>query len=144
MAIVYLVSCVSVKKTSKAAAADLYISSWFKKAKAYTVERADVWFILSAKYGLVRPDTLVEPYEKTLNAMRKKERLEWADNVMKSILSNTTIGDHVVLLAGARYREFLADKLSQLGYTVEAPLANMGIGEQLSWLGRNINQKTKK
>ncbi|WP_162054748.1 DUF6884 domain-containing protein [Pontibacter pamirensis] len=137
MAIVYLISCVSVKKASKAAAADLYISSWFKKARAYTEKRADAWFILSAQYGLVRPDALIEPYEKTLNAMRKKERLEWADNVMKSILSNTTVGDHVVFLAGARYREFLAGRLSQLGYTVEAPLANMGIGEQLSWLGEN-------
>lgn len=134
MANVYLVSCVSVKRNIKAAAADLYTSSWFKKARAYTEERADAWFILSAKYGLLNPETLIEPYEKTLNTMPKKERLEWAEYVLRAILDNTAQGDHIVFLAGSRYREFLATKLCHLGYTVEVPLANMGIGQQLSWL----------
>ncbi|WP_369427670.1 DUF6884 domain-containing protein [Pontibacter harenae] len=134
----YLVSCVSVKKNKKAAATDLYISSWFKKAKAFTQERADEWFILSAKYGLVAPSDMIEPYEKTLNSMPKKERLKWADEVLKSIEAKTTVGDHIVFLAGVRYREFLVRNLVLLGYTVEVPLANMGIGEQLSWLGKNI------
>ncbi|MEJ8756803.1 DUF6884 domain-containing protein [Pontibacter sp. H259] len=137
MAIVYLVSCVSVKLDSKAAAADLYTSIWFKKARAYTEKRADAWFILSAKYGLLNPEALIVPYEKTLNTMPKKERLEWAEKVLSAILNNTAPGDHIVFLAGSRYREFLAPKLCQLGYTIEVPLANMGIGQQLSWLSTN-------
>ncbi|MCC9167216.1 hypothetical protein LN893_10195 [Pontibacter sp. XAAS-A31] len=81
---------------------------------------------------------MIEPYEKTLNSMPKKERLKWADEVLKSIEAKTTVGDHIVFLAGVRYREFLVRNLVLLGYTVEVPLANMGIGEQLSWLGKNI------
>jgi hypothetical protein len=137
MAIIYLVSCVSKKRNNKAAAADLYISDWFKKSKAYTEGRAEAWYILSAKYGLVSPSTIIEPYEQTLNSMPKKERLQWAEKVFNSIIGNTTLGDHIVFLAGRRYRELLIDKLIQMGYTVEVPMINMGIGEQLRWLGIN-------
>ncbi|WP_018478144.1 DUF6884 domain-containing protein [Pontibacter roseus] len=138
MANVYLVSCVSVKLDKKAAAADFYSSSWFKKARAYTEDHADSWFILSAKYGLLDPKALIEPYDKTLNSMPKKERLIWAEEVLYKILSNTTSADNIVFLAGKRYREFLVRRLNELGYNVETPLANMGIGKQLSWLSRNM------
>ena len=122
---------------TKAAAEGFYISDWFKKAKAFAEGRAESWFILSAKYGLVSPNEVIEPYEQPLNSMPKKERMRWAEQVLKSILSTTNLGDHIVFLAGARYREFLIKELSQIGYTVEVPLAQMGIGEQLSWLKKN-------
>ena len=73
---IYLVSCVSQKATTATAkpARDLYLSNWFRKAKAYVElnRRAqDRWFILSAKHHLVSPETLLLPYEATLEPTQK-------------------------------------------------------------------------
>jgi len=43
------------------------------------------WFILSAKYGLLSPDTVVLPYEKTLNTMGVFDRRAWAEMVKQQM-----------------------------------------------------------
>jgi cytoplasmic iron level regulating protein YaaA (DUF328/UPF0246 family) len=75
---VYLVSCVSEKRAAPSPAKDLYTSTWFTKARHYTECTGCLWFILSAEYGLVRPEDALAPYEKTLNTMLIGERREWA------------------------------------------------------------------
>jgi len=66
---VYLVSCVSKKKQVSLPAKDLYDSDWFRKARAYVEAEVGCWFVLSAKYHLLDPETIIEPYEKTLKNM---------------------------------------------------------------------------
>ena len=48
---------------------DLYRSVWFLKARACAEAVGSCWFILSAEYGLVHPDEMIEPYEMTLDTM---------------------------------------------------------------------------
>ena len=78
----YLVSCVGQKLSVPAPAADLYTSAWFRKARSYVAESGEPWFILSAKYGLVHPDKVIEPYDVTLNTMPVADRREWARSVL--------------------------------------------------------------
>jgi hypothetical protein len=52
---VYLVSCVSKKRTTPIPARDLYISDWFLKARDHVESTGSPWFILSAEYGLISP-----------------------------------------------------------------------------------------
>ena len=88
-----LVSCVSVKQHAPVPAKDLYISPWFRKARACVEALGCPWYILSAKYGLVDPNETIEPYEKTLKTMRAGERWEWARGVVKDLdphLAGTT------------------------------------------------------
>ena len=73
---IYLVSCVRQKATTATAkpAQDLYLSNWFRKAKAYVEQNLraqDRWFILSAKHHLVSPETLLLPYEAPLPQNRE-------------------------------------------------------------------------
>lgn len=133
---VFLVSCVAAKRASAAPAKDLYISDWFVKARHYVEQRGAAWFILSAEHGLVRPDQIVAPYERTLNTMPVHERRLWADRVIAQISEGAPQVTNVVFLAGARYREILANHLRDQGVRVEVPMQGMRIGEQLSWLGR--------
>ena len=52
--------------------------------------------------------------------------------------------DHVVILAGARYREFIMEALSNMVTEVEVPLEGLRIGEQLSWLlGKTRHEQTR-
>jgi hypothetical protein len=51
--------------------------------------------------------------------------------------SNLPAADRVVMLAGARYREFLLDYLRARFGKVELPMEGLKIGEQLHWLSVN-------
>ena len=130
----FLVSCVSKKQTRSAPAGELYVSEWFKKARAYVQAQGVPWFILSAEHGLLDPDRVVTPYEKTLNRISVNERKAWAARVMQQMDAVLPPAGRVVLLAGARYREFLMDYLKRRASTVELPMEGLKIGEQLRWL----------
>ncbi|MCY4578106.1 MAG: hypothetical protein OXD31_03570 [Chloroflexi bacterium] len=131
---IYLVSCVSQKQPNPAAAKDLYISPWFKKARRFVDATGLPWFVLSAKYGLSHPDRLVDPYELTLNNMPVKNRRLWADRVLVQLRPHLDGVDIVVFMAGLRYREFLAPALRHYGLKVSVPMEGLRMGQQLQWL----------
>ena len=134
---VTLVSCVGQKRGHECAARDLYVSSWFVKARRYAEASGCPWFILSAQYGLVPPDRVIAPYERTLNTMGVAERRAWALSVDRDLAAAAPAMKHAVFLAGARYREFLASHLTSRGVETSVPMEGLRIGEQLSWLTRH-------
>jgi len=137
MKTVYLVACAARKRASELPAEDLYSSELFQKSRAYLLRELkdrDQWFILSAKYGLVEPTTVIQPYNETLNAMTKPERQAWARKVLGKLQSILQTGDSVVFLAGKKYREFLEPKICAIGCCTSVPMQGMRIGEQLRWL----------
>ena len=124
--------------THRHQAKDLYVSTWFKKARRYIECKSCPWYILSAEYGLVTPEQPLAPYEKTLNTTPLNERREWACRVIAQMNEMLPQARRVVVfLAGQRYREFLADHLKSRGIVVEVPMEGLRIGQQLSWLGRH-------
>jgi len=135
---VVLVACVGEKRKYSTAAADLYQSDWFIKARKYAEQNGDSWAILSALHGLVAPEQILAPYEKTLNAMPAIERNVWAKRVAEEIRRTIKAGSRLVFLAGEKYRNPLTSYLKE--YHIEIPMENMGIGQQLAWL----KERTKK
>ncbi len=107
MAKVCLISCVSAKQSRSTRAEDMYISPLFRGARFFAKSRFDRWYILSAKYGLLKPSQLIEPYEKTLKKMPKKERMHWAEKVINAITPCLDTDDVLSFVAGNDYREFL-------------------------------------
>lgn len=135
--IVTLVSCVSRKLPVAAQARELYVSDWFKKARAYAEKTGDGWFILSAFYGLLAPDRVIEPYERTLNGQREKERRAWAARVAADLRRSVPPGSRLIILAGELYRRELIPLLNQ-DYRIEVPMRGLGIGQQLSFLKKAV------
>ena len=138
--IVYLVSCVSQKQEYACAARDLYVSDLFRKARRYAEASGCSWFILSAEHGLVSPEQVIAPYERTLNKMGVADRRAWAQRVVQQLGEAVPDLSQVVFLAGERYREFLASHLAGRGVTISVPMEGLRIGEQLSWLGQHTAQ----
>ena len=139
MAKVVLISCVSKKLHHKSKAQDLYVSPLFKKNLQYAKSlNPDKIFILSAKYGLLRLNEEIEPYDKTLNKMRSKEIKEWANYVLNQLKkSNDLENDEFIFLAGYNYRKFLLTHIKH--YNI--PMQGLRIGKQLQWLTkRNKNE----
>lgn len=133
-----LIPCAATKQPGRHQAKDLYVSDLFKKARAYAEQKADQYFILSAKHGLLEPDDELNAYEKTLNKMSRAARSAWSSEVFADLRLIIGAGDHVIILAGEKYREQLPDRLKKLGATVEIPLQGLGIGKQLQWLKKKI------
>jgi len=139
MAKVVLISCVSKKLHHKSKAQDLYISPLFKKNLQYAKSlNPDKIFILSAKYGLLRLDEEVEPYDKTLNKMHSNEIKEWANSVLNQLEKSTDIeNDEFIFLAGNNYRKFLLPHLKHY----KIPMGGLSIGKQLQWLSKRIKNE---
>jgi cytoplasmic iron level regulating protein YaaA (DUF328/UPF0246 family) len=138
---VALVSCVKSKQNSPAPARDLYTSPLFRALRRYAEDHADRWYILSAQHGLLRPDQIIAPYERTLNTMRKKDRLTWAERVNHQLLEELPSGAEVIVLAGERYRADLLPCLREHGCTVGVPLQGLSFGKQLQRLKELAEKK---
>jgi cytoplasmic iron level regulating protein YaaA (DUF328/UPF0246 family) len=88
-------------------------------------------FILSAEHGLLELNDEIEPYEKTLNTMRKAERQQWATKVLAQLCAKTDLqSDEFIFLAGSRYRELLTPHIKRFS----VPMENLSFGRQLAWL----------
>jgi hypothetical protein len=132
MSRIVLISCVKSKQRTACRAGDLYISPLFKKMAAYAESlRPDKIFILSAEYGLVAPDDVIAPYEKTLNEMNAGQRRIWAQDVLADLEKAADLGrDEFVFLAGKPYREDLMPHMKHCS----VPMEGLPIGRQLQWL----------
>jgi hypothetical protein len=130
---VALVSCVKQKRDTSAPARDLYLSQLFLGFRRYAESRADSWYILSAEHGVLCPEQVVAPYERTLHAMPKRERVSWGWRVRLQLLDLLPSDAEIVLLAGMRYREEIEPFLRER-FPVSVPMEGLRIGEQLRWL----------
>jgi hypothetical protein len=137
LADIALVSCVKSKRSTPVAAGDLYVSSLFRAMRKYAQAHAGTWYVLSAEHGLLSPNRITAPYERTLLRMGQAERKAWAARVVRQlepVLAQKDGPSTVLLLSGERYREHLQPSLERLGHTVVFPLAGLAIGKRLSWL----------
>jgi hypothetical protein len=128
MTTIGLVACGKGKLDHPAPARLLYNGALFRKASAYCADHYDRWAILSAKHGLILPETAIEPYDRSLRHLSAATRREWAARVLVQFAALGIEHPRVVLHAGDRYAEHLEGPLD-----AERPLRGLGIGQQLAW-----------
>ncbi len=108
----------------------------FEGARAAVEESCDRWFILSAQHGLVDPDEVLEPYDKTLKTTSRRDRRRWSDRVVEELtevlhqLGGSTFEIH----AGKDYYAHgLVDGLRNVGAEVEIPVEGLSPGHRRSY-----------
>ena len=132
-----LVGCTKSKRTVASSARDLYDpSTLFRGRRAYVERTCDRWFILSALYGLVDPDDVIEPYDVALKSASTAERRAWSRSVLESL--RTELGDlrgiEFECHAGSEYLSFgVVDGLLALGATITVPTEGLSFGRQLAF-----------
>ena len=133
--IIGLISCTKSKTTYPAPARELYRpSALFRGALSYLEGRADVIYVLSAKYGLLPLDQVAAPYDQTLKDASPAYRREWAAKVLHDIqarhgraLRGITFEFH----ASESYSAQLRPLLEQAGGTCTSPVEGLPIGGRL-------------
>ena len=110
---VVLVGCGKRKQKVPAKAKDMYIGPLTSRTIKYGQSLPhDKLFILSAKYGLLKEDEVIAPYDLTLNNMNDKEVLRWAIMVTKQLEEVCDVkNDFFYILCGNQYYKFLIDRV---------------------------------
>ena len=136
-----LISCTKLKKDYPCLAQEMYSESQlFKKAVQYINQQEyDDWFILSAKYGILNKETLIEPYDITLNNMKAEHRKKWAKEVYLQLIKINPV--QIDFYAGKKYREYLIPTLEHDGIICYVPLKGMGIRDQLGFYKEQLTNR---
>lgn len=136
MRTIFLLSCCKEKTPYAAQAKDLYISENFKmEMKLANLSKADDIFILSAKYGLVKQDMILEPYDKTLLTMTTEENKTWSEKVISDLQKSCNLkSDKFIILAVDDYFKNLIPSLTFF----EIPFKGLSSTERHNWLSAEI------
>ncbi len=110
----------------------MYTGLLFKKSLKYAKSlNPDLILILSAKYGVLKLNQKIEPYDKTLNKMNKEESEQWSQLVLKQLKNISDLKkDDFIFLAGNNYRKNILPEITYY----QIPMEGLKIGEQLQWL----------
>lgn len=132
-----LISCTKAKLPQPVPAGELYSPSHlFQGARRSLAGRADLTYILSAKYGLVPPDRVIAPYDQTLKAMGPDERERWAGQVFAELVrrhGESVSGITFEFHAGSAYQSDLEPLLRAAGAACISPVGGMTIGRRLQF-----------
>ncbi len=137
-----LVGCGSKKRDEPTAAKDLYTSGYFEKKRDFAELYGDEWYITSAEHHLLDPDTVIEPYDKSLTNMTADQRRGWGEETSTQLRElDWDSVDIVVLLMGQKYIGPIEATLEALPVTIGYPFDHTsGNGEQNEWLKHRINE----
>jgi hypothetical protein len=135
---IVLIQCCKSKLLNRNEAKDIYISPLFRLSLQYAQSlNPQAIHILSARYGLLELNSIIDHYDNTLLNMSRLDRKEWAARIIYDLQNKYDLRkDIFIILAGIRYREFLIPMI----YNYEIPLAGLSIGRQLSQLKRFLIQ----
>jgi hypothetical protein len=120
-----LISCGKEKLDHAAPAQDLYTGSYFRLCKQWISKRTgehgrcDEWAILSAKYGLVMPDQVIEPYDLALSDLPRLKRERWEDWVLEQLMDKW--GETVIymVLMGHDYKHVVKSNMPMVEDVIE-------------------------
>lgn len=135
MKTVVLVGCGDKKLNRPAAPArDLYISTYFKKKVEWAERNNFVWYVLSAKYGILAPSQPTKNYNLNMQAviLDHSAFIHWREMVRAQIASIKP--DKIILLAGVAYVS--AFKSIYPISKIELPLQGLTIGHQMAYLSK--------
>ena len=130
-----LVGCSKNKRSAPAPARELYLGPLFRAALGYAALVADETYVVSAFHGLVPLDQVIGPYDRSIEDLKKKERLPWGDRVVESVAARLPgLRPELHILAGSGYHVPLHVAAITRGWTTVSPLAGLPVGRRLQWL----------
>lgn len=130
-----LLGCVATKDVVARAAKDLYQSPMFRGRRRHAEASGRPWYVVSAEYGLVGPDEVIEPYDTLIGNRPLAERRTLAAQVADRLDADLGgLGGRVLEVhAGDEYVAAIGPTLRSRGATIVRPLLGVPFGEQLAW-----------
>lgn len=127
-----LIGCSSKKLLSSGMAKDMYGGALFKKS----IQLRELlfpklpWFILSARYGLLHPETRIGVYDESLIRFTTRDLIAWSNRVSNDLLNMGL--SYFACFAGTIYYKHLKVNIVPI-------IPPLSIGKQLQWLNFQID-----
>ena len=140
---IVFVGCGVTKMKKPCTAKKMYVGHYVQTCLAYarTFTTEDNIYILSAKYGVLPLDKVIEPYDKTLNKMSKKEKQDWRNMVIGQLNDMGINQDTpVIFICGKNYYSLFEDYFNN--YTIGLPQQRILI--QQHFMNEQIRKKTNR
>jgi hypothetical protein len=117
-----------------AKASELYTSQRFQLSLAIAQRLNAQIGILSAKYGILRPDSTIEPYDVELRSLTKNERLAWTAGVVEKLIAEPRKASRVVMLSDEEYAYEISSALAGTDIEIVDPLLGLSKQTRLTFL----------
>ena len=148
-----IISCKAGKQSYKCSVREMYWpSALFRKQVEFVENHYSSWAVLSAKYGLVFPTDIIEPYNLTLTSnhnntmimsnyesLSSSQKKEWAENIKESLLSYLNSFDQIDAYVSQAYA-FALKKIPQIRL-LKVNAAGPGLFKSLSKWSLIANSK---
>lgn len=140
MQTVCILPCTKSKYSEKMPARELFSkSNYFSLLREYAARKGyEKIFVASTKYGLIKLDDVIEPYDVALTAA---QTTEWAKEIVEKLLQEVPDLEKVVLLTAEPQSKKIKRFLNRVapGVAVEEPLRDAGrIGMRMQFLREQI------
>jgi hypothetical protein len=139
-----LISCSKSKGGHSDVARNMYISPLYRKSVMVAEGWGLSFSILSAKYGLLDPEEIVEPYDLTLKGASKHFKSEWARKVDAQIRNSIDPKKHLVVLAGDDYYAPLTEAGADSPLNFYVPMRGLSLGNRLVFLNQCIRIRRRR
>ena len=129
-----VISCGARKAKTPQPAKDLYIGAYFKKARGAAEALGCPWVIMSALHGLVRPDTVLDPYEQQIGGVN----ITRLRSVVRRQVDAGMLGRDLVVVdfTPEAYHRLIADALGKRAAgRIVRPLHHLGQGQAMHVMG---------
>ena len=139
---VAIIPCTGQKDDNPGPAKEVWIGHHFQLPLLHAEEWYDRILIMSFKYGMITPETEIEPYDRNIHDEPMGERMKWRRMVMHQIaeICEENPPGVVGLYVGKRDVSWLAKAFKgRAGAHIILPWSGMGIGQRIeaAYLGDN-------
>jgi len=110
-------------------AKEAYTGTYFSLNRKYAEKFGDGWIILSAKYGFINPDTMIENYDISFNS---KKTNPISTEILKNQIKNYELSSfgQIIGLGGQKYRDRISKSFAEYQIEIIFPFENCsGIGD---------------
>lgn len=132
---VVLVGCGARKSAANIAKAEeLYTGTLFAAARAWAEKYGSDWGVLSAAYGCIPHDWVIQNYDKKLIVDD-----DWNRLVQVQVNNLWPSAERLILLAPEAYTRWAKGprwfgQSEAFLYGIDCPMEGMGIGQRMAWL----------
>lgn len=126
-----VINCGKQKQQKQCRAGDMYTSSFFKMNLEHAKSQCKKVVILSAKYGVLELDDIIQPYDLALATFDKTKIKKWAIRTNRQLRYRIGKDQTFYCLASNKYKTALN------GLDVIDPLIGLDLYKRTKWLKEN-------